>query len=292
MEPLQQSRLSLQLLRSQPCTAHSHPPPISPAATSSEVLGSGVTGSYLASLPLRAADTRPAVTTQNKAKNVIFILMTGAPSHVDTFDLKMTSGVTPSNFNPATVNGIYWPTGLMPKIAGQLGNVAVVRSMRSWALVHSLAQTWTQIGRSPAAALGDVAPHIGSVVALEKEKERTPSQVFPTFLALNAENAAGPVRPLQTHPVQHPRPNPSQKPPQIPPLLREHPPHRKQKLQRLRCLLQRRQRHDAERFTYSTADSTHYGNNACLVAKQVFAANQGTRFIQINIGNWDHHNDI
>ena len=32
-----------------------------------EVLGSGVTGSYLAGLPLRAADTRPAVTTQNKA---------------------------------------------------------------------------------------------------------------------------------------------------------------------------------------------------------------------------------
>ncbi|MCL5460382.1 hypothetical protein M3M33_17220, partial [Loigolactobacillus coryniformis] len=63
--------------------------------------------------------------------------------------------------------------------------------MRSWALVHSLAQTWTQIGRSPAAALGDVAPHIGSVVALEKEKERTPSQVFPTFLALNAGNASG-----------------------------------------------------------------------------------------------------
>ena len=280
-----------------------------------EVLGSGVTGSYLASLPLRAADTRPAVTTQNKAKNVIFILMTGAPSHVDTFDLKMTSGVTPSNFNPATVNGIYWPTGLMPKIAGQLGNVAIVRSMRSWALVHSLAQTWTQIGRSPAAALGDVAPHIGSVVALEKEKERTPSQVFPTFLALNAGNAAGPgyfsatYAPFKLTPATTGIPNTSNTDGQT---------RHESRLKFLRSFdgtLRTENKsfsdYDAfynaangmmfnaavsTAFTYSTAESTRYGNNAfgnaCLVAKQVLASNQGTRFIQINIGNWDHHNDI
>ena len=73
-----------------------------------------------------------------------------------------------------------------------LSKVAIVRSMRSWALVHNLAQTWTQIGRSPAAALGDVAPNVGSVVSLEKERERTASQVFPTFLALNAGSAVGP----------------------------------------------------------------------------------------------------
>ena len=29
------------------------------------------------------------VTTQNTAKNVIFILLAGAPSHTDTFDLKV-----------------------------------------------------------------------------------------------------------------------------------------------------------------------------------------------------------
>ena len=58
--------------------------------------------------------------------------------------------------------------------------------MRAHALVHSLAQTWTQIGRNPAAALGNIAPNIGSVVAIEKDKERTPGQVFPTFLALNS----------------------------------------------------------------------------------------------------------
>ena len=32
--------------------------------------------------------------------------------------------------------------------------------------------------------------------------------------------------------------------------------------------------------------------NACLVAKQVLAANQGTRFVQITFGSWDMHQDI
>ena len=63
--------------------------------------------------------------------------------------------------------------------------------MQSHALVHSLAQTWTQIGRNPAAALGNIAPNIGSVVAIEKDSERKPGQVFPTFLALNSDGAIG-----------------------------------------------------------------------------------------------------
>ena len=68
---------------------------------------------------------------------------------------------------------------------------ALVRSMQSHALVHSLAQTWTQIGRNPAAALGNIAPNIGSVVAIEKDAQRTPGQVFPTFLALNSPSGVG-----------------------------------------------------------------------------------------------------
>src|SRR6202140_472354 len=158
-----------------------------------EILGAGVTGSYL--LPrLNASDavTTSGAATQNKAKNVIFILLTGAISHTDTFDLKVVNGVTPSNFQPTMVNGINWPMGLLPKMGALLPNFALVRSMNAHALVHTLAQHWTQIGRNPAAALGNIAPNIGSVVAIEKEPERQPGQVFPTFLGLNAINQAGP----------------------------------------------------------------------------------------------------
>src|SRR6185503_5158771 len=72
-----------------------------------------------------------------------------------------------------------------------LDDVAIIRSMSAWALVHPLAQTWVQIGRNPAAALGDIAPNVGSMVSIEKEGERQPGQVFPTFFGLNAGAAAG-----------------------------------------------------------------------------------------------------
>src|SRR5229473_1042726 len=80
-----------------------------------QIVGSGVTASYLCG-KLRAADETAvaSVTPRNTAKNVIFILLAGAPSHIDTFDLKVVNGTTPSNFNPTTVNGINWPTGLFP----------------------------------------------------------------------------------------------------------------------------------------------------------------------------------
>jgi hypothetical protein len=53
-------------------------------------------------------------------------------------------------------------------------------------------------------------------------------------------------------------------------------------------------------FAVTTNDSKRYGNgtaatnvgNACALARQVLAADQGTRFVQINFGNWDHHDNI
>src|ERR1700682_1654775 len=105
-----------------------------------EVLGTGVVGSYLVGKVAEAdGTTQPGATTQNTAKNCIFILLAGAPSHTDTFDLKVVNGVTPSTFNPATTNGVLFPTGLMPKLAASMGDFAIVRSMQAWALVHSLA---------------------------------------------------------------------------------------------------------------------------------------------------------
>src|SRR3954452_21734247 len=105
-----------------------------------QVLGAGVAGTFAAS-HLDAAETKVQanVTTINKSKNVIFILLTGAISHTDTFDLKVVNGVTPSNFQPTMVNSVNWPMGLLPKIGGQLPNVAIVRSMYAHALVHNLA---------------------------------------------------------------------------------------------------------------------------------------------------------
>ena len=120
-----------------------------------ELMGAGVTGSFLANQYARAADVATAgADVKGTAKNVIFILLAGAPSHTDTFDLKMVNGVTPASFNPTTINGILWPTGILPKLGAMTGDFALVRSMRAHAVVHSLSQTWMQIGRNPTAALG------------------------------------------------------------------------------------------------------------------------------------------
>lgn len=285
-----------------------------------EVFGAGVTASFVIGKNAVAADADKAaqVITQNKAKNVIFILLAGAPSHTDTFDLKVVQGVTPDSFNPTPVKDILWPAGLLPKLGAQLPNLAIVRSMRAWALVHSLAQTWTQIGRNPAAALGNIAPNIGSIVAIEKDKERSSGQVFPPFLALNSNAAAGAgylnaqYAPFKITPSSAGIPNTTNSDGAqrlddrwslmhaLDDPLRVKSPLGKRvedydNFYRAAKGLMYNQTVD-EAFKFAAADSSRYGStgfgNACLVAKQVLAANQGTRFIQITQGGWDMHSNI
>lgn len=287
-----------------------------------QLAGAGVTGSFLAGR-MRAAEPlwQADVTTINKARNVIFILMAGAPSHTDLFDLKVVEGTTPTaTVKPETINGVLWPAGTLPKLAGAFrsNELAVVRSVRAWAVAHNLAQTWTQIGRNPTAALGDIAPNIGTVVALEKTPERQPSHVFPTFLALNSDTAAGPgyfdskFAPFKTSPNAAGLPNTTNADGEarlnikfdllhkLDDNLRIGSPYGR-KLDDMddfyrsaRGLMYNPTVNNAFRFT--TADSARYGGsgfgNACLVAKQALAANEGTRFVQITVGGWDMHSNI
>src|SRR5437870_12650234 len=116
-----------------------------------QIACSGVAGYFLSPVDLAAQDvseTRGPAFLLNTAKNVIFILLAGAPSQTDTFDLRVGPW-TPKDFRPTTINGIDFPEGLLPTIATQLNRIAIVRSCMSTALVHSLLQTWTQVARSP-----------------------------------------------------------------------------------------------------------------------------------------------
>ncbi len=209
--------------------------------------------------------------------------------------------------------------GLLPGLGSKLSDIAVVRSMRAWALVHSLGQTWTQIGRNPAAALGDIAPNIGSIVSLEKEKDRLPSQVFPTFVALNAQQSVGPgylsskYAPFKIFPASSGLSNVTnvdgqQRLDDRWSLLHQlDDPLRKTPAPNGKAMEDMDNFYLAAKgltynpvvnaaFGYSSADSMRYGGtsmgNACLVAKQVLAANQGTRYVEIMYGNWDMHQNI
>lgn len=255
----------------------------------------------------------------NKAKNCIFILLTGAPSHTDTFDLKVVNGVTPTAvFKPDTVGGLYLPTGIMPKLSTMTSDFAVIRSMRAWALVHNLAQMWTQIGRNPVAALGDIAPNIGSMVAIEKESERRSTDVLPTFVALNSNQAVGSgylasaFAPLKfnanprgltntTNPDGQSRlderyalmnqldaPNRSNSP-YGRPMEDMDAFYKSAKAMTYNPIVD-------QAFQFAAAERIPYGSSgvgdACLTAAKILKANAGTRFIQITSGSWDDHLNI
>ncbi len=284
------------------------------------IAGAGVTASWVASkMSGSTVITSKPVTAINKAKNVIYILLAGAPSHTDTFDLKVVAGTTPSTFNPTTTNGVLFPNGLMPKLGASMSDFSIVRSMQPWALVHSLAQTWTQIGRNPAGVLGNVSPNIGSVVAIEKDPERTISQVFPTFLALNSAAAAGSgympasYAPFKVAPSTTGLKNTTNADGQTRFNARWDFLHHLDDPLRGGTSPDGSAEDDYDQFytaakgmmynptvtsafQFTTAESTAYGStgfgNACVIAKKVLAANQGTRYVEITLGGWDMHQNI
>ena len=284
-----------------------------------QVLGTGISGYALfqAARPLRLLAELPVVPV-NKARNCIFILLSGAPSHTDTFDLKEGSW-TPASFNPTSFGDIRFPQGLMPNLAERLGELVLVRSVRAWALVHSLSQTWIQIGRNPASALGSIAPHIGSIVALEKATERTAQDLLPGFISLNAggsqvgagylpvtyapfqvQPSAGGLR-NTTHPdgrtrwegrlrVLHSLDDPLRKNSPLGQL----PTDMDNFYQAASQLMYNDRVQSA--FSMTTEERQAFGNtgfgDACLIATKVLGADLGTRFIQITLGGWDHHANI
>src|SRR6266849_9303782 len=89
-------------------------------------------GGYML-LPGRPTETvaKAAVSTKSTAKNCIFLMLQGAPSHTDTFDLKPASGFPAAQFNPTRYHDVLFPQGLMPKIAEQLDDIALLRSVRA-----------------------------------------------------------------------------------------------------------------------------------------------------------------
>ncbi len=288
-----------------------------------KLTGAGLSGMFLTSaLKTDAAANAAAPPLINRARNCIFILLTGAPSHADTFDLKVGAW-TPADFNPTSYNGTMFPQGLMPKLAEQLNKFAIVRSMRAPALVHPLQQTWAQIARSPSSALGKIAPNLGSVVASEFESKRTANQKLPGFISLNTGgNVVGAgyfnglyspfdvtAAPTGLGSLAHgTAPNDGQA-------------KFEARYQALKAIDSRLRTNsligdDATTmgsfydrgkammydttvdgvFKFTTEEQQRYGGsgfgNSCIVARNAVKANQGARFIQIQFGGWDHHQDI
>ena len=206
------------------------------------------------------------------------------------------------------------PQGLLPKTAEQLGSLAFVRALRAWAAVHGLAQSWAQIARNPAGILGNVAPHVGSVVSLEMQSRRVAGDVLPAFIGLNTGSMLGSgYLPARYGPFVVSRASASG----LGAL--KHPEGTARFGDRWGLLSAM----DTDRspdsalgkpaadmndfygsaktlidspsvnalFSYTAADYARYGSTsvggAAILAKQLLSANQGCRFVQITLGGWD-----
>jgi hypothetical protein len=287
-----------------------------------QIAGTGLVASFFADVfsprLLQAATTAPNVTLHNTAKNAIFIFLPGAPSNIDTWDLK-EGAWTPSDFNPTSYdnNNVRFPQGLMPMTAAQLGKMAFVRSGLSWAAVHTLGQSWAQIARNPGGATGSIAPHIGAVVALESQIKRLPTDVLPGFIALNsagipssgyfpASYAPFQVVPAATGLSTIAHPDGVTRFSDRWSFLHSLDANRssgilgKASLDMNDFYTQSKALMDAPNinatFSFSTAEHTKYGattfGDSLIVARNLVAAGKGTRFVQATLGGWDHHSGI
>jgi hypothetical protein len=281
---------------------------------------SGLVMSWFLPSRLVAAETTEAgVVPKGTAKNCIFLFQTGAPSQIDTWDLK-EGAWTPADFKPTDMGGgLRFPVGLMPGISQHLGDVAIVRSCLMWALVHGLAQTWTQIARNPTGATGAIAPHLGAVAAIELAARRVSSDVLPSFVALNTGSAMvgsgylpSLYAPFSVQPTStgltsltHPDGTPRfalrwDELNAVDAALRNGAPLGKDAADVVGFYTQAKTLMDAPDvnalFSYTTDESTRYGGtsfgNSCLVAKKLLAGRRGARFIQVTLNGWDHHSNI
>ena len=286
-----------------------------------KIAATGVTGYFLAPSSIFSQTVSTGnPTIIGSAKNVVFVFLPGAPSQIDTFDLKVGSW-TPKTFNPTTINGIDWPGGLLPNLGtlwGQ-GTFGLIRSLQTTALVHPLVQTWTQIARSPTSATGSIAPNMGSVVAYEMESQRGPGQPMPGFLSLNGGGTlrgpgyfASRYAPFDVVPASSGLNLTS---PDGPDAFNR----RYQQLQLIDAALRgpgsplgsqldemadfytsaRAMMYDdtvSAAFSFSSTDHQRYGSStfgdACLTTFNVLSANLGVRYVQITLGGWDNHTSI
>lgn len=260
----------------------------------------------------RKADVIP----RGSARNLILINLDGGASHVDTFDFK-TGSWTPADFDPVTVgSGFQMPAGLFPNLVQQADKFSLLRCINGTEAVHDRASYIVQTAQTYNPVFAREQPHIGSIIALELEAQRTSNDILPPFLAANG-NVQGPGMLASTYAAF-----PYNAENGI--LGLSHPDGQSlfnQRYQSLRALDSSRSSEAAsgaaisdfhnfytlgegmmyepsvtEAFSVSEDDLTRYGNNAfglaCVNAVNTLAANKGTRVIQLNHGGWDHHYDI
>lgn len=257
---------------------------------------------------------------------VICLNLVGGPSQMDTFDVKELKP-TPEDLDIRTTHlGYRWPYGLLPKLAEVLDDILVVRSMAAWETLHNLAQYYLQVGHPFNPARVREMPSIGSVIAYELLGKAKESDFLPPFISMNypAGSVNGTlIRQGYLNSSAAPLTLDVRAGGNMPFVLDEAYKDRfNRRLDFLRSFDTSRQAtspgvpqelrewdsfsRSAERmikspkiagiFELPEAERRRYGGSpfgdACLIARNMVAAESGARYILVSQGGWDHHGDI
>lgn len=298
-----------------------------PPLTRREIIrvgGISVIGAFVSSI-FRPFNVRAQVKVQPKgtAKNVIFIMLDGGVSQLDSFDAKEGKW-TPKEFEIKSYgDDLKLPSGLFRNLPEVLDKVSVVRSLNAWDAVHGRAQYYVQTAHPLNLALAKEVPSIGSVVSYELAGSRRESDSLPAFVAMNAaNNQAGLVNhgflPAEFGPmsltVKDGPPNLAPKPgteeafqrrwqflQQFDRSLREGEPGRS------RSFTDYNEHYEGAHalmsdprvpqvFTLQEEEKKRYGNtplgNSLILARNLVRADAGTRFVLVGFGGWDFHTEI
>ena len=286
--------------------------------------GYGLLGAFadqaLMPVQLRAAGRS---NPRGTARFCILIELAGALSHIDSFDFKENEG-TQKDFDVRPIkNDLYLSQRLFPELSKEMDKVTIVRSMKSHEVVHFRGQYYTQAGRPLNPAQASEIPSVGSVIAMEMESQRRPSDTFPTYVGCGLDTSG--CGALSTG-FLHPRHSvldvnlksgagagPSSK--EALAVLAE----RYRLLKELDTVMTpNRGGRDRsfgtfsdfqssayqilgdprwpQAFAMSKEETARYGANevglGCLLARNLVQADAGTRYIHIVHPDWDHHRDI
>ena len=257
------------------------------------------------------------------ARNIIYYELSGALSHVESFDFKENAG-TPKDLDVRKIkDGLHIPHLLFPRMEKQIDKFAILRSMLSHEEVHFRGQYYVQTGRQLNLAFAREIPAVGSVMALELESRRRPQDTFPSYMSFNLDKAfpgalsTGFLHPR--HSVVDINPDAAVKGMALDQKAIELLEERWRLLSALRTAERERvsklgrEMASYEDF-YETAhqllsdprwpaafqltkdDKERYGNNpvgiSCALARNVLAQDAGTHYVHICHPGWDHHVQI
>ena len=263
------------------------------------------------------------VSPRGSARFVIFVMLEGGQSHVDSWDLKEGKW-TPQNFDIREIApGVKWPMALFPQLAKQRERYSLIRSMEAWDSVHFRAQYYVQSGHMMNPALQKELPPIGTVVAYESAARRQTTDTLPGYVAVNVTQSQAGLLSCGFLPATY-TPFHIDTTSGIGAISLDDE-GRKTLLRRWELLkkVDDRLRTDSslaakayrdyhnhyegavsmmsdqrasQVFQIDTADHDRYGKSqvgdGCILARNLVEADAGTHFVLVNHRDWDHHNRI